>query len=93
MVPPHLPQVAYTYHTYETLDPQRSCDGCSLDDTLTVVNRHAGAVAGDAEGFPLGLGCACRLAHGLCRVCAYRGIKGVEGDRHDSLCAQACSSA
>ncbi|KAL4448196.1 hypothetical protein ABPG75_005415 [Micractinium tetrahymenae] len=32
-------QVSYTYHTYETLDPQRSCDGCTLDDTLTVVNR------------------------------------------------------
>ncbi|KAL4418953.1 hypothetical protein ABPG77_001775 [Micractinium sp. CCAP 211/92] len=32
-------QVSYTYHTYETLDPDRSCDGCTLDDTLTVVNR------------------------------------------------------
>lgn len=32
-------QVSYTFHAFETFSPEHSCPTCTLDDTLTVLNR------------------------------------------------------
>lgn len=34
-------QVAFTYHTWDTFDPDNSCPTCTMSDTLTVINRRA----------------------------------------------------
>lgn len=39
-------QVSYTFHAFETFSPEHSCPTCTLDDTLTVLNRWGGGRAG-----------------------------------------------
>jgi len=33
--------VAYMYYSYQDYDASASCAGCSLNDTLVGINRHA----------------------------------------------------
>lgn len=55
-----LAQVSYTYHASETFAPELSCPTCTLDDTLTVLNRWAAARAGSQAGQGRRAPCALR---------------------------------
>ena len=45
--------IEYTYHQWDVFDPERSCEGCTLNDTLVTINRAYLQFVSSGQGAPL----------------------------------------
>ena len=52
---PQWESVEYAFHQYAAFDPEHSCSGCSLNDTLTSVNRAYLQFIAAGQGSPAGM--------------------------------------
>lgn len=45
--------IEYTYHQWDVFDSERSCEGCTLNDTLVTINRAYLQFVSSGQGAPL----------------------------------------